>query len=297
MVLKVSAIFSDYDGTLVPAQDGNSMTNTIPGELEKDLWNLSYHVPVCIISSKDYYFLKDKVKFSKILSCIMGIEIINKTITKENENSNANDVKSIQNSNIMDCRLLFDKTTLKKSSAFLEQIHQQIGKNYGDLDIELKHTLSENKILCGITMDGRNLDDWTTFSNYKNKIVNEISLFKKEHNVTEDELVIQTYKNHPFIDLYACPCSKAMAYDSIANMLHFTNDDKVLYMGDSENDNSAFKKADISIGIRSDDRIKTALDCKYYIGYENLALFLNRLTNNNFNFYEDLLKFDEVARR
>ena len=54
-----------------------------------------------------------------------------------------------------------------------------------------------------------------------------------------------------------------MAYDSIANMPQFTNDDKVLYLGDSENDNPAFKKADTSIGIRSDDRIKTALECKH----------------------------------
>ena len=80
--------------------------------------------------------------------------------------------------------------------------------------------------------------------------MNEISSFKKEYIVTEDELVIQTYKNHPLIDLYACPCSKAMACDSIANLLQFTNDDKVLHLGDSEKDNSAFKKADISIGIR-----------------------------------------------
>jgi trehalose-6-phosphatase len=279
---------------LVPAQVGNSKINTISNELEKELLNVAYNIPICIISSKDCYFLKDKVKFSKILSCILGIEIINNMKIKENGYS-TNDVRRIQNSNIMNCKLLVDKTTLKKNSTFLEQIHQQICTNYRDLEIELKYTLSENKILCGITMDGRNLSDWTIFSNYKKKIVNEIVSFKKEHHMTED-VVIQTYENHPFIDFYACPCSKAMAYDSIANMLQFTNDNNVLYLGDSENDNSAFKKADISIGIRSDNRINTNLECKYYIGYENLALFLNRLTNNNFNFKEDLLNFDEVAR-
>ena len=60
--------------------------------------------------------------------------------------------------------------------------------------------------------------------------------------MTEDELVIQTYKNHPFIDLYSCPCNTAFAYESIANTLQFTDGDKVLYLGDSENDNSAFQK-------------------------------------------------------
>jgi hypothetical protein len=113
---------------LVPARVGNSTANTIPSELEKELWNLSYDIPICIISSKDHYFLKDKAKFSKILSCILGIEIINKTITKENERS-ANDVKKIKGSSIMDCRLLVDKATLKNSSVFLEQTHQQTCKN------------------------------------------------------------------------------------------------------------------------------------------------------------------------
>jgi hydroxymethylpyrimidine pyrophosphatase-like HAD family hydrolase len=191
---------------------------------------------------------------------------------------------------------LVDITTLKNSSAFLEQVHQQTFKNYRDLKIELKCTLSENKMLCGITMDGRrSLNHWTAFSKYKKKMVNEIHSFRKEHDMAEDELVIQTYKNHPFIDLYACLCSKAVAYDSIANMSQFTNDYKVLYLGDSENDNPAFKKVDISIGTRSDDRIKTTLECKHYLRYENLALFLNRLTRNNFTFDEGLLNFDEVA--
>ncbi|MBA3285196.1 MAG: HAD-IIB family hydrolase [Nitrosopumilus sp.] len=294
IILKVSAIFSDYDGTLVPAQVGNSMTYTIPSELEKELWNVAYNIPICMISSKDYYFLKDKVKFSKILSCVLGIETINRMKTKENKHSK-NDAKSTQN-RIMNYKLSVDKTTLKKNSIFLKQIHQQVCADYGDLNIELKYTLSENKILCGITMDGRNLTDWTMFSDYKKKIVDDIVLFKKERHITEEELVVQTYRNHPFLDLYACPCSKAMAYDGIANMLQLTTDDNVLYLGDSENDNPAFKKADISIGVRSDNRIKTALECKHYIEYENLALFLNRLTNNNFDFNEDLLNFDNELR-
>ncbi len=155
MILKVSAIFSDYDGTLVPAQVGNSMTNTIPDELEKVLWDVAYNVPVCIISSKDYYFLRDKVKFSKTISCILGVEIINKMKTKENEYSTTNDAKSIQNSVIKNCMLLVYKTTLKKNLVFLKQIHQQLCTNYRNLKIELKYTLSENKILCGLTVDGR----------------------------------------------------------------------------------------------------------------------------------------------
>ena len=86
--------------------------------------------------------------------------------------------------------------------------------------------------------------------------------------------------------------TRQLAYDGVINLLRFTRDNNVLYLGDSENDNPAFKKADISIGIKSDSRIKTTLECKYYLDYENLALFLNRLANNKFGFSEDLLHFE-----
>jgi phosphoserine phosphatase len=69
------------------------------------------------------------------------------------------------------------------------------------------------------------------------------------------------------------------------------NNGKIIYLGDSENDNSAFKKADISIGINSDTRLKPDLKCKFTIKYENLSTFLKNLANNNFEFSESLLSF------
>ncbi len=58
-------------------------------------------------------------------------------------------------------------------------------------------------------MEERNISNWNFFSNYKKKIEKEIMIFKEEYDLNEDELIIQTYKNHPFIDLYSCPCSKS----------------------------------------------------------------------------------------
>lgn len=100
--------------------------------------------------------------------------------TKENKHS-LNHAKSIQNSNIRNCVLLVNKTTLKNNSIFLKQIHQQICANYRNLKIDLKYTLSENKISCGITVDERNLSDWTVFSNYKKNMVNDHGLITMHH--------------------------------------------------------------------------------------------------------------------
>lgn len=41
----------------------------------------------------------------------------------------------------------------------------------------------------------------------------------------------------------------------------------VMYLGDSENDNPAFRKSDISIGIRSDPRLNPMLNCKYMLDF------------------------------
>jgi hydroxymethylpyrimidine pyrophosphatase-like HAD family hydrolase len=208
-------------------------------------------------------------------------------VNSKNDNFKQNPLPDTANS-----ILLVDKKVLKKNSIFLEELQEQITKSYKDLEIESKYTFSENKILSGITIDGRNLSNWNIFSNYKKKIEKEIIIFKEEHDLNEDELIIQTYKNHPFIDLYSCLCSKSMAFDSLTKISDMTKDNKILYLGDSENDNPVFKKADISIGIKSDKRINTKLECKYYLDYENLVWFLYRLNSNNFIFTEDLLNFD-----
>ena len=59
---------------------------------------------------------------------------------------------------------------------------------------------------------------------------------------------------------------------------------KILYLGDSENDNSAFKTADLSINIKSDQRIDTKLDSHYTLDFNELGNFLIKLRNKDFNF-------------
>ena len=62
-----------------------------------------------------------------------------------------------------------------------------------------------------------------------------------------------------------------------------------MYLGDSENDNPAFRISDISIGIRSDTRLGSLLDCKYMLDFNQLPIFLRSLMDNNYIFSEELL--------
>ena len=64
---------------------------------------------------------------------------------------------------------------------------------------------------------------------------------------------------------------------------------RILYLGDSENDNPAFRKAEISIGIRSDARLNPKLDCSYFLDYKQLSTFLAELRSNDYLFSDELL--------
>lgn len=63
----------------------------------------------------------------------------------------------------------------------------------------------------------------------------------------------------------------------------------ILYVGDLENDNPAFIKAWISIGVRSDERLKPKFDCQYSVDYDRLAAFLRLLRDNDFQFKDHVL--------
>ena len=149
------------------------------------------------------------------------------------------------------------------------------------------------------------MDNWEKFKKVDEpRLLEIIRLTINEHTQLggasyEMEPYIQTYTSHPFLDLYAVKCDKGLAFDSLFKRNSndptlsdsITNTKNVLYLGDSENDNPAFRRSDISIGVSSDKRLNPKLACKYNIEFEHLSIFLNRLLENGLIFSENLLKF------
>ena len=78
-------------------------------------------------------------------------EIINNKREIKDVNSKNDDIKQNPLSDTASGILLVDKRILKKNSIFLKELQEQISKNYTDLEIDSKFTISENKILAGIT--------------------------------------------------------------------------------------------------------------------------------------------------
>ena len=288
--MQISAILSDYDGTLSPTSFFNSDDKTvrIPNyhsqrKLDRILWEISSKRTIAIVSTKDFNFLHGRTRFAKILSCMMSIETILQHIGSATCYKNRCVQKSMLN---------VDFKILSKNSKKLESIIDMVSLKFKDLTIYRKLTFKRN-LLAGVTIDWRHLDDWHSI---KKKIERNVLRISNEINYSSEyPLFVQRYSSHPFVDIFSTMCSKGMAYDNIRKIIHNSKDNKfknknILYLGDSENDNPAFRKADLSIGVKSDERLNPKLDCQYLIDFSQLPNFLINLSKNNFNFSEKLLE-------
>ena len=276
---RVHAILTDYDGTLVPTAHLNPNANIVPSKLKEILQKVCSEIPVCVISTKDFEFLKNKAAFAGILSCMMGIE----TLVLRNQGS----LRTIEK------RLLYPGLqVLQLKSRTLEAIAEEVGscEEFSSMLIERKHT--SDGILAGLTIDWRHLSkDWSYYRRGITHFISSMVANLKKPPVPVD-FYVQKYSEHPFVDIYSVECNKGIAFDTVISELSYSSahGKGTLYLGDSENDNPAFRKAGISIGIRSDARIKPKLDCKYSLDYEQLSSFLKKLKNNDYLFSEELLQ-------
>jgi trehalose-6-phosphatase len=73
--LKISAIFSDYDGTLAP-EDVAREASRVPKDVQDALLRLSSSVPIAIVTSKDIGFIRPRTAFAQAWSCVSGLETV-----------------------------------------------------------------------------------------------------------------------------------------------------------------------------------------------------------------------------
>lgn len=275
MPIKISAIVSDYDGTLCPTSSMASGNNTVPPDLLSVLFELSEKIPISIVSSKDLNFLREKTQFASVISAIMGMEIAQlwrPSTHIPHSNNVANLIIEYQ---------LGEARTIAENSRFLEEIENKVKSEFQDIKIERKHTYLD-QLVAGITIDYRHVAKW---ENYKANVEPELkkTIMRTIGLSSSKSLFLQTYSDHPFMDVYGVRCDKGEAIDSINRLLN-NPEGKILYLGDSENDNPAFIKADLSIGIRSDRRINTRLNSDYLLEFNELRPFLQKLENEDFIF-------------
>ncbi len=288
--MKIAAILSDYDGTLCPT---TSLNNSLPADLYNILLEISKFIPVCIVSSKDFHYLNSCINFAVIISSIMGIETF--LLQKDKKDFNYNFVNyeeisdpsglknKITSYNIPRYRIK-QKEKLIQNSRMLENLSSVISKNFQDIKILKKYTHKEN-LLAGVSFDYRHLLKWESYKmNIEPRIIDKIYEYLNINSLPPNALHIQTYLTHPFLDIYSIDCNKGDVVTDVRTLLNLCNNNNILYLGDSENDNPAFRKADLSINIKSDERLNTKLDSHYSLEFNELSYFLIKLYKENFNF-------------
>ena len=190
--------------------------------------------------------------------------------------------------------ILNDHKTLRANSSLLASLAERISLSHKDVIIERKFT-SDKKILAGVTFDYRHLQDRMSYKNRFEPFLNEI-IHDTQSSLLYN-LNLQTYALHPFVDVYGRKCDKGMAFDYVTSQISNTKrkekgPQKIMYLGDSDNDNPAFTKADVSIGVRSDDRLNPKLSCTKILKFDMLSTFLKRLMENTFLFSDNILEPD-----
>jgi len=73
--LKISALLSDYDGTLAP-EDVSLESSSVPREIGDSLLRLSSSLPIAIVTSKDHDFIRPRTPFALAWACVSGLEIV-----------------------------------------------------------------------------------------------------------------------------------------------------------------------------------------------------------------------------
>jgi hypothetical protein len=190
-----------------------------------------------------------------------------------------------------------NRNILRDNSDILDSLAREVTERFKEIIVERKYTT--DKLLAGLTFDYRHLKDWERYKLDVEPILYEMIDDRIKQSTSSatsaSSPYIQSYGSHPFIDVYSVKCDKGRAVDMIVSILGTLHTDEeeqqnnMMYLGDSENDNPAFRKAGISIGIRSDPRLNPRLEADYSISFDKLSSFLERLLNNDFVFSSDMI--------
>ncbi len=72
--MKVTGLFTDYDGTLAPT-DVRREDSGVPGPLLSAISQVSSGIPVAIVTSKDLKFVKQRTPFAWAWAAVLGLEV------------------------------------------------------------------------------------------------------------------------------------------------------------------------------------------------------------------------------
>ena len=253
-MVKVEAIFSDYDGTLSPLELRREEAFISP-RIRRLLTKASHHIRIGIVTTKDLSFIKERARFAHGIAATCGLEM------------------QVGDRIIIDERV---QGTSKKVERVYQDILPRILQMPDNVSVERKE--AENGDLIAFCIDWRLAHDWPEAQRKTAPIL----AFCKEQGLYVVESSIS-----PFANVFPMKVSKGDAFAKLRTEMNVTG--PAIYLGDSEADNPAFQIADISIGIKH-RRTVSELLCKYVLEFFELEGFLSKLIDADFDFRDGMVQ-------
>jgi HAD superfamily hydrolase (TIGR01484 family) len=250
--MKISAIFSDYDGTLSQLESRREDAVLSP-ILRRLLTKVSKHITLGIVTTKDLSFIRERVPFAHGISGSCGLEM------QVGE-------KIFLDDRVREPNQLLDKT--------YQDILKKILQARDNLVIERKE--SEDEHLIGFCIDWRLARNWEE--------AKRIAAPLLDYSRKQGLYVVESDVS-PFANIFPMRIDKGEAFAKLKRELAVAG--AIMYLGDSEADDPAFELAEVSVGVKH-RRIMPKLQCKYRVEFFELENLLTRLIDSNFDFQENM---------
>ncbi|MDA4117681.1 MAG: HAD-IIB family hydrolase [Thaumarchaeota archaeon] len=244
---KIGALFTDYDGTIAPS-DVSRSESRVPEPTLAKLVELSGRIPIAIITSKDYHFIRPRTEaFANAWACASGLDVV----------------------------LRGDGRRKSKAALEAPDVALSLRKIEAELPrgvvVERKRSSGAGRRLLGFSID------WTTGPRLGTREVDSITKRLEGDGLFVSRLPWQTY-----LDAFASRPSKGTALTVLADALGVSQR-AVAFLGDSDSDNEAFDKAEVSVGIEHGQPTRQ-LRCGYLLAFHRLPAFLGSLLENDMVF-------------
>jgi HAD superfamily hydrolase (TIGR01484 family) len=248
--IRVKALFLDFDGTISPLNVPIS-ESAVATETLAVLHKIREQIPIAIITNKSLNFVEERTPFAHAWAALGGLitKIGNVTIQ----------APCLRNLEHLTSALRYAKSLCND-----------------DLTLEEKTDPKGRVVAFSV--------DWRQSKNPRKAKKAALKIFAYCETLP---IFAVKYEKQPFFDVFPCKVNKGEALLQLKEELGLRNG--VLFMGDSTIDNSAFRKADLAIGVRHAET-PTSLACSYFVKFDDVADFLNTLLDNNFTFNPRLPK-------